>query len=75
MEDLKSHTSTVVDPITYSYGGKDGVTLHECPPNGQGITALIAIGIIEALEEEGVVNLAEMEHNSTAWLHLLMYVM
>lgn len=44
LEDLKSHTTTPVAPISINYGGKDGVTLHECPPNGQGITALIALG-------------------------------
>lgn len=43
-EDLSTHTTTPVDPIHYSYGGPKGVTLHECPPNGQGITALIALG-------------------------------
>lgn len=75
LEDLKSHTTTVVKPITYSYGGKNGVTLHECPPNGQGITALIALGILDILEEDGIVNMATAEHNGTTWLHTLMYLL
>jgi gamma-glutamyltranspeptidase/glutathione hydrolase len=72
LDDLKSHTTTVVSPISYSYGGDDGFTVHECPPNGQGLTALIALGIIEALEELGKINLRETEHNGTVWLHTLM---
>lgn len=72
--DLKSHTTTPVAPISYSYGGPNGVTLHECPPNGQGITALIALGIIDALEEAGTVDFSKMEHNGAQYLHTLMYV-
>lgn len=72
LEDLASHTSSHVEPISYSYGGKNGVTLHECPPNGQGIVALIALGIIEILEEDGVVDLKKAGHNSAIWLHTLM---
>jgi gamma-glutamyltranspeptidase / glutathione hydrolase len=74
LDDLKAHTSTAVSPISYSYGGDNGFTLHECPPNGQGLTALIALGIIEALEESGKVNLRDAEHNGTVWLHTLMQV-
>ena len=72
IEDLKSHTTTVITPISYSYGGANGVTLHECPPNGQGITALIALGILDILEEDGIVNMGTAEHNGTIWLHTLM---
>ncbi|KAJ3018242.1 hypothetical protein HKX48_003021 [Thoreauomyces humboldtii] len=71
LEDLKSHTTLPVTPISYNYGGSDGVTLHECPPNGQGITALIALGIVEALEDSGVVDLTKMPLNSAMWLHTL----
>jgi gamma-glutamyltranspeptidase/glutathione hydrolase len=41
LEDLKEHTTTTVEPISINYGGANGVTLHETPPNGQGLTALI----------------------------------
>lgn len=74
LEDLATHTSTHVKPISYSYGGANGVTLHECPPNGQGLVALIALGIVEALEDSGVVNLKEEKHNSSLYLHTLMWV-
>lgn len=49
-----------------------GVEIWEHPPNGQGIVALMALGIFEALEESGVVpTFKESEHNSTAYLHAL----
>ncbi|RIB23872.1 lincomycin-condensing protein lmbA [Gigaspora rosea] len=69
LDDLASHTSARVDPISIDY--KD-VTIWECPPNGQGITALIALGIIQSLQESGKIrNLSEMEHNSAEYLHVI----
>jgi gamma-glutamyltranspeptidase/glutathione hydrolase len=43
-EDLAAHTSTWDTPISIAYRG---LRLWECPPNGQGITALIALKILE----------------------------
>ena len=42
--DLSAHRADWVDPISIDYRG---YTLHEIPPNGQGIVALIALGILE----------------------------
>jgi gamma-glutamyltranspeptidase/glutathione hydrolase len=42
--DLASHKSDWVKPLEMNYRG---YTLHEIPPNGQGIVALIALGILE----------------------------
>jgi gamma-glutamyltranspeptidase / glutathione hydrolase len=44
IDDLNRHTSDWVEPITISYRG---VTIHELPPNGQGLAALIALGILD----------------------------
>ncbi|KAG2023098.1 hypothetical protein CC2G_000795 [Coprinopsis cinerea AmutBmut pab1-1] len=68
LDDLADHTSTFVEPIKYTYAGE--VTVYECPPNGQGITALLALGILENIQEQGLSRpLSEMEHNSPEYLH------
>ncbi len=43
VEDLAAHTSTWEEPVSVAYGG---VRVHECPPNGQGLAALIALNIL-----------------------------
>ena len=43
MEDLAAHKCDWVDPISVEYRGYE---LHEMPPNGQGIAALVALGIL-----------------------------
>ncbi|MGQ0546950.1 MAG: gamma-glutamyltransferase family protein [Betaproteobacteria bacterium] len=42
--DLAAHRADWVEPLEIGYRGH---TLHELPPNGQGIVALIALGILE----------------------------
>ncbi|MDQ3027219.1 MAG: gamma-glutamyltransferase family protein [Pseudomonadota bacterium] len=42
-DDLAAHQSDWVDPIAVEYRGYE---LHEMPPNGQGIAALVALGIL-----------------------------
>ena len=46
-EDLASHTSTWDEPICTDYRG---VKCWECPPNGQGLAALIALNIAEGYD-------------------------
>lgn len=46
LQDLANHQSEWVTPISMDYGD---VSLLEIPPNGQGIAALIALGILEHL--------------------------
>lgn len=41
--DLAAHTADWVEPISMDYRG---YTVHEIPPSGQGIVALIALGIL-----------------------------
>ncbi len=44
MADLAAHSCDWVEPIGIDYRG---YSLHEIPPNGQGIAALMALGILE----------------------------
>ncbi|PPQ62973.1 hypothetical protein CVT24_006079 [Panaeolus cyanescens] len=70
LDDLAEHTTSLVEPIKYTYAGE--VTLYECPPNGQGLTALLALGILENIQQQGLSRpLLEMEHNSPEYLHTL----
>ncbi|MEN8184332.1 MAG: gamma-glutamyltransferase [Myxococcota bacterium] len=46
-EDLASHSSSWVEPISTDYRG---TTVAELPPNGQGLAALIALNILEQFE-------------------------
>jgi gamma-glutamyltranspeptidase / glutathione hydrolase len=62
LEDFHSHTSEWVEPISADYRG---YTILELPPNGQGITALIALNILEGFD------LAAMEYGSAPYYHLL----
>jgi len=43
MEDLGEHASQWVQPISLQY---NGIELNEIPPNGQGLAALITLGIL-----------------------------
>ena len=42
VDDLATHESTWDEPISADYRG---VTLYECPPNGQGLAAIIAVNL------------------------------
>jgi len=44
LEDLGLHEAEWVEPISIEYRGR---RLHEIPPNGQGLAALIALGILQ----------------------------
>lgn len=68
-EDLKQHFTTLVEPISQAY---NEYTLWECPPNGQGIIALEALGIINSLEKEGKIPpLKSLQHNSVEYVHTI----
>lgn len=47
LTDLRNYRPEWVTPISKSYRGYE---LHEIPPNGQGIAALIALGILERFD-------------------------
>ena len=46
-EDLASHHSDIDEPINTEYRG---VTVWECPPNGHGIAALMALNVAEGFD-------------------------
>jgi gamma-glutamyltranspeptidase/glutathione hydrolase len=62
LEDLATHTSTWEEPVSVTYRG---LRVHECPPNGQGITALIALNILEGFDP------SSFDPLSTERLHLI----
>ncbi|KAK6500401.1 hypothetical protein TWF481_010745 [Arthrobotrys musiformis] len=78
LEDLKRHAeigSQFVEPVSM-FIERFGVDLWECPPNGQGIVALMALGIIEQLEKSKVIPpIEELKHNSTEYLHCIIEVL
>jgi gamma-glutamyltranspeptidase/glutathione hydrolase len=61
LEDLAAHTSTWETPISVSYRG---YRVHECPPNGQGLTALLALNLLEGFD------LAALDPLSAQRIHL-----
>ncbi len=48
--DLAGHSPSWVELLAVPF---EGYQLHELPPNGQGIAALMALGMIEALGDKG----------------------
>jgi gamma-glutamyltranspeptidase/glutathione hydrolase len=47
LADLQAHRSEWVEPIARNYRG---YSLHELPPSGQGIAALMALGMVEKFD-------------------------
>lgn len=50
MADLAAHTSTWDQPVSTTYRG---VRVWECPPNGQGLAALLGLNILEGYDLAG----------------------
>lgn len=70
LEDLKHHAevgSEDVDAISLKYNGqgiKEEVELWEHPPNGQGLIALITLGLFQELEKAGKIpQFKHSDHN------------
>ena len=73
-QNYRSTHSSYVDGSSGQGSNEDshGVEIWEHPPNGQGIVALMALGILEALENEGRIPAFQPEHhNSAEYLHAL----
>jgi gamma-glutamyltranspeptidase/glutathione hydrolase len=65
-EDLAKHTSEWVKSISIDYHDK---TIHEIPPNGQGLTALLALNILEDVDFKYI------EHLSSKYFHTVIDAM
>lgn len=61
MQDFADNQSEWVEPLAFDYGD---YTLHEIPPNGSGIAAQIALGILQAA------NVKQYPANSAQRIHL-----
>ena len=66
VDDLAEHASTWEAPISTIYRG---LRVWECPPNGQGLAALIGLNILEGFD------LAALEPLSASRLHLAIEAM
>jgi gamma-glutamyltranspeptidase/glutathione hydrolase len=66
LEDLATHRSTWDEPISVAY--RD-VRVWECPPNGQGLAALLALNVLEGFD------LAALDPLGVERFHLLIEAM
>ena len=61
-QDLANYESFWTDPISTNYRGYE---IYECPPNGQGLAALIALNMIENND------FSKISHGSSDFYHYL----
>ena len=61
VNDLAQHKGIWQDPLAIDY---NDVRLHELPPSGQGLAALIALGILRHT------NVANLQPDTAEWVHL-----
>ncbi len=66
-EDLANYRAEWVEPISVDYG--DDFTFHEIPPNGQGLTALLALNIASGFD------LHSLQYGTADYYHALMEAM
>jgi len=67
MNDLGGYRAEWVEPLQLDY--KNGYSFYEIPPNGQGLTALIALNMAKQFDMSG------MAYGSADYFHMLMEIM
>ena len=63
LDDLANYAPEWVEPLALPY--KNGFTFHEIPPNGQGLTALIALNMVKQMD------LGAMGYGTAVYYHHL----
>lgn len=63
-DDLVNYQAEWVEPISIEY--RDGYAFHEIPPNGQGLTALLALNIAKGYD------VREMGYGTADYTHMMM---
>lgn len=66
MQDLENHKPTWESPLSIEY---NGVSLNEIPPNGQGLTVLLMLGILKNFE------ISSFEPDSPESIHIQLEAM
>uniref|UniRef100_A0A8C5M9B7 Gamma-glutamyltransferase YwrD n=1 Tax=Leptobrachium leishanense TaxID=445787 RepID=A0A8C5M9B7_9ANUR len=66
LNDLASHVTEEVEPISTIY---KGIKIWELPPNGQGITVLMALNLLQHFQVK------DMGHNSAEYIHIITEVL
>ena len=66
-DDLADYRAQWVEPISIPY--RDGYSFHEIPPNGQGLTALLAFNIVRSFD------LRQMGYGSADTWHVMIEAM
>ncbi len=61
LNDLQAHEPLWVEPISLDY---HGITVHELPPNGQGLAALLALGLARRFD------LASLDPDAAESIHI-----
>jgi gamma-glutamyltranspeptidase/glutathione hydrolase len=67
MQDLADYQAEWVEPLRLDY--KNGYSFYEIPPNGQGLTALIALNLAKQLDMD------TLAYGSADYYHMLMEIM
>ncbi|RDA92116.1 hypothetical protein CP533_6060 [Ophiocordyceps camponoti-saundersi (nom. inval.)] len=80
LDDLRHHLDTgseSVEPVSLQFrgqelGAENGIEIWEHPPNGQGVVALMTLGIIQQLERQGKIPIfGPDDFNTTPYLHAI----